>query len=45
MGEHLALIVRSAAGEQIAIALRGFEGWTRPLIDRVGRLDVVVTVD
>ena len=43
--EHLALVVRGAAGVQPAVAHGGLERRAGPLLERVGRLHVVVAVD
>ena len=43
--DHLALVVDRAAGVEIAVALGGLEGRREPLVERVGRLHIVVAVD
>src|SRR5690606_32081712 len=43
--EDLPLVVRGAAGKEVAVADGGLERWRVPLAHRVHRLDVVVTVD
>ena len=44
MREHLAFVVGGAAGVDVAVAPRRFERRRNPLFQRVGRLDIVVTV-
>src|SRR5437867_2130921 len=43
--EHLPLVVGGAAGEQLAIAHRRLDRRRGPLVQRVGRLDVIMPVD
>ena len=43
--DHLALVVDRTAGVEVSIALCGLEGRREPLVERVGRLNIVVTVD
>ncbi len=43
--EHLALVVRGAAREQLAVAHRRLERGRSPLVERLGWLHVVVPVD
>ncbi len=43
--EHLTLVVRGSPGQQPAVALSGLERGRFPLIERLDRLHVVVTVD
>ena len=45
MQEDLALVVRGAPAEDLAVALGGLERRGMPLVERFHRLDVVVTVD
>jgi hypothetical protein len=40
----LALVVDGSAGIKIAVALGGFEGRRFPLVEGIGRLDVVVSI-
>ncbi len=42
---HLAFVVDRAAGVDVAVALGGLEGRREPLVERVGRLHIVVTID
>src|SRR5262249_36715282 len=42
---ELTLVVARAAREQLAVALRRFEGRRLPEVERVARLDVVVVVE
>src|SRR3989449_527613 len=42
--EHLPFVVRRPPGEQLGVAHRGLEGRRGPLVERVGRLDVVMAV-
>ena len=44
-GQHLALVVTGAAGEDATVANRWGEGRRDPLVDRVDWLDVVMAVD
>ena len=44
MGEHLPLVVDRAPGIEIAVALGGLERGRKPLVERVGRLDVVMAI-
>ena len=41
MGHELALVVAGAAGEDVAVALGGFEGRRGPKVQRIGWLHVV----
>ncbi len=41
---HLALVVDSAAGVKVAVALGRFKGRRDPLIERIGRLHVIVAI-
>ena len=41
---HLALVVHRAAGVEVAVALRRLEGRREPLVQRIGRLHIVVAV-
>ena len=41
---HLALVVDSSAGIEIAVALGGLEGRRLPLVEWIGRLDIVVSI-
>ena len=43
--KHLAFVVGGATGVEVAVADGRLEGGADPLVDRVGRLDVVVAVD
>ena len=43
--EHLPLVVGRAAGVEVAVADRRLEGRRDPLVERIGRLHVVVAVD
>ena len=43
--EHLSLVIRRAARKQLAVPHRRIERWRRPLVERLGRLDVIVPVD
>jgi len=45
LGHHLAFVVDRAARVDVAIALRGLEGRRKPLVERVGRLHIVVAVN
>jgi hypothetical protein len=45
VGHHLTLVVGGAAGIEVAVAHRRLERAGDPLIERVGRLHIVVTVD
>ncbi len=45
VSEHLAFVVGGAAGVDVAVANRRLERRRRPLAERIGRLDVVVSVD
>ena len=43
--EHLPLVVGRPAGVELPVANRRLEGRAEPLVQRVGRLNVVVPVD
>ena len=43
--EHLAFVVGGAAGVDVAVAAHGLERRRRPLLQRIGRLNVVMPVD
>ena len=45
VGEHLAFVVRRAAGVDLAVADLRLEGGRFPFVERIGRLDVVVAID
>ncbi len=42
---HLALVVHRAAGVDVAVAFGGLEGRREPLVQRIGRLHVVVPIN
>ncbi len=45
VGEHLPLVVGGAAGVEVAVATGRLERSGRPLLQRIGRLYIVVAVD
>src|SRR5262249_22921844 len=45
VGEHLAFVIRCAAGIDVSVALRRLKRWADPLIQWLDRLHIVVAIN